>query len=312
MLAAAAEGSAPPAKVQVGFYLLNVYDINVDQGSFTIEGWLWYVAEKGRELDPPKFREFLNCKKYEVLASDTEEKGGKSWSAEKIRATLIADFDLRRFPHDRHELVLTVEEALEEVDGVVYEADEKNSNLDSSFAEMEGWRIVAMKVSSGAHSYRSTFGDPTKDGGSTYSRFTMRLTIERRGEGVLIRTLIGLVTAILVAFAAFFMRTDSDDIFASRLSLIVGMVFATLLSKDAAQGIVGSAMTPTVVDKLHNFGLLHLFAMIALTLRSRRIAERSEDQTAAIRFDRYSLLGIAASFIAISIYLLVQVRSGGS
>jgi hypothetical protein len=302
-------GDSPKIQVVVGMYLVNLYDINTASGSFDADFWLWFNHKPDKNLDLLKSREFLNGENIQSVNSDFEEKSGVSWAIEKIKGKFIQDYDIAKFPYDRHELRIVIEESLKESSELIYVADSESSKIDDAAKSINGWRVKDLKLEVEEHKYGSNFGDPSKKEGASYSRLVAKIIIEREAGGLLMKVLFGLYIAIAIALISFLMKTDSEDIFSSRVSLLVGMIFAIILNKQAAEAAVGESSTPTIIGKLHNVGFAYIFIMIFLTLYSRHVSESSPEsggERNSIAFDRVAIVLLLSSFIGINYILICE------
>ena len=262
-------------EVIAGIYLLNLYDVNTTAGSFGADFWLWFNHKPDEKINLLKSREFLNGKDIQSSNSDSEVKSEVNWAIEKIKGKFIQDFDISKFPYDRHELHLIVEESLKESNDLVYVADTLNSKIDEQTRIVDGWRVESLKLEVKEHQYSSNFGNPSKKDGASYNQLIATIIIERIAEGLLIKVLFGLYIAIAIGLISFFMKTNSEDIFSSRMSLLVGMIFAIVLNKQAAEAVVGGGSGFTIIESVHNIGFVYIFMMIFATLYSRHLSESS-------------------------------------
>jgi len=294
-------------EVIAGVYLLNLYDVNTTEGSFGADFWLWFNHKPDENIKMLKTREFLNGKDIQSLNSDSEVKSEVNWAIEKIKGKFIQDFDISKFPYDRHELHLIIEESLKESSDLVYVADTLNSKIDDQTRVVDGWRVESMKLEVKEHKYSSNFGDPSKKNGASYNQLIVTIIIERVAEGLLMKVLFGLYIAIAIGLISFFMKTDSEDIFSSRISLLVGMIFAILLNRQAAEAIVGEGSGVSIIGRIHNIGFIYIFIMIFITLYSRHVSEVSSSGNSAqkaIVIDRIAMLLLFLSFIGVNYFLL--------
>jgi hypothetical protein len=295
-------------EVIAGIYLLNLYEVNPAAGSFGADFWLWFNHKPDENIKLLKSREFLNGRDIQSSNSDSEVKSEVNWAIEKIKGKFIQDFDISKFPYDRHELHLIIEESLKESSDLVYIADTLNSKIDEQTRIVDGWRVESLRLEVKEHQYSSNFGDPSKKDGASYNQLIATIIIERVAEGLLMKVLFGLYIAIAIALISFLMKTKSEDIFSSRISLLVGMIFAIILNKQAAEAAVGESSAATIIGKLHNFGFGYIFIMIFLTLYSRHISERFGDGEGEIKsaaFDRIALVVLLFSFAGVN-YIFIR------
>ncbi len=292
-----------PAKLEVGVYLNRLDDLNVADGNFSADFWLWFRHPKGLEIEPLKSRDFVNAIETTSLGNDTETKGDTVWTTEKIKGKFSHGFDLSKFPRDTHRLRIEIEEANLESSELKFIADQKNSMIDDAARNMRGWQLRDFTLRVEDHTYGSTFGDPEKEEGSVYQKLVVEITVERDRYGLILRLFSGLYLSIGIAIIALFMKTASDDIFASRMAILSGMMFSVLISKDTAESIVGQTSGSNVVDQFHGIGLLLIFGLISVTLVSRHLASSNREDI-SILLDRIALGVVALTFLLANLVML--------
>jgi hypothetical protein len=123
--------------------------------------------------------EFANADRVTVDLETTERRGAVVWSQRRLTGTFRHDWDLRRFPFDRHSLEILLEEGAQEENALAYVADVANSGH-SLRASVAGWRVAGMRVEVAPASYATNFGDPASpaQGGSRFTRLRAVLELE--------------------------------------------------------------------------------------------------------------------------------------
>ena len=123
-----------------------------------------------------------NADRVTVDLETTEQRGAVSWSQRRLTGTFRHDWDLRRFPFDRHSLEILLEEGAQEEGTFAYVADLANSGY-SLHASVGGWRIAGMRVEVAPASYATNFEDSASpaQGGSRFTRLRAVLELERNG-----------------------------------------------------------------------------------------------------------------------------------
>jgi hypothetical protein len=303
--AAEPETTAPaaPIRLEIGAHVNRIYELNPSESSFSAEIWIWFRHPEGLELKPLESREFVNALEINSLSNDVETKGGTVWITEKVKGKFTHDFDLTRFPRDTHVLRVEIEEANLDSSQLKFIPDLKNSMIDRTSQRLRGWRVGALSLRVEDHEYGSNFGDPEKVEGAVYQNLIIEIPVERDRTGLVLRIFSGLYLSLAIAMIALFMKTSSDDIFASRTGILAGMIFSVMISKDTAEGVVGPTTGSNAVDKLHGIGLLLIFCLLLVTLVSRRLSEANRE-AAAVRLDRTALFVMASLFLGANFLLL--------
>jgi len=308
MLALSFTGSANPVTVKTGIYVSALQDINTSNGSFGADIWIWYNSPVKSEVDLLKTRDLINAIDHKVLVSDSEAKGSVTWAAEKIHGTFSNEFDIKNFPFDKHRLSFVLEESIADASELIFEADSKNSAIDSN-VELQGWKIDDLEIKSDIHKYTSTFGDPSSTSGSTYARTVATLTISRHATGLFAKIATPLYISLAITIIAFFMTTKADDIFSGRMGLLVAMVFSVVINQQASEAAIGISATTTLIDKLHTQGLFAIFLSIAITLLARFLND-NDKEAAARRIDIATAALITTVIVVRSAMLINKAKNG--
>ena len=299
--------AAEPTKVKTGMYIMSLYNIDPGGGKYSADMWLWFNSPSGK-FKLLKSREFLNTQGFKSLTSDIEIKGDVEWASEKVKGTFLQDFDISTFPFDRHDLKIVLEESITASDELMFEVDAQNSTIDPKIV-LEGWQITGFKLEPQTNKYLSKFGDPEPGSATSYSRIVATISLKRADNNIFIKTTMGLYIAIAIMLIAFFMRTDLDDVFSGRIGLMVGMVFAIVISQQSSETSIGKSITMTLVDRLHMYGLAFVFVAIALSLISRRHNERGY-RYLATRIEQITIPIFGISFVLINYVLIVAAKAG--
>lgn len=152
-----AGGERKPTNVDIGIYLLDVYDLDLKNGSYVADFYIW-LRWKG-ELDPRKF-ELMNGE-LDVKENPDERKiGDINYVCYRVRGKFRAPFDFRDFPLDRQKLTIEIEDSSNDIGALVYQADLQNTSA-SHIVDLTGWELAGMpayKVVT--HAYETNYGNP--------------------------------------------------------------------------------------------------------------------------------------------------------
>ncbi len=124
--------SGPPIRVRVGVYLLNVGRLDIGAGTYTMD---FYVSFRCSEDCQPGNFEILNGRAT-VDKNDDEPR----FKVFRVRADLVAHFDLRSFPFDSHRLQIAFEDKVLQDNRLVYEPDPDMTGIHPS-AVVVGWNL---------------------------------------------------------------------------------------------------------------------------------------------------------------------------
>ena len=144
--------AAIPATCRLGAFVTSLHGIDTARNRFSADFWLWSLCADP-ERRPLETIEFFNADEARKELGATMARGGQQWGQVKVMGTFRHRFDLRNYPFDRHRLVITLEEAVEDASAFAYRADVLNSGLHEGL-RIEGWRIDDFRVKARETLYR--------------------------------------------------------------------------------------------------------------------------------------------------------------
>lgn len=284
--------AAAPETCRIGAYVVALHDLNPTEGSFGTDYWVWSVCPS-KTLTPLKQMDMVSSKLYATAylsEQETKDRVGDFqaldkvyWSQQKVITTLRYDWDLRNFPFDRHVLAIPMEEAQYDTSKFVYTADTANSNYDRSI-KIDGWEIKGFKVQVDQRPYNSTFGDPQlASSESAFSRFIISFDIQRSDFLDFLKLTAGAYAAFATVLLAFFL--EAGDEIGGRTGLLVGSLFAILVSMQGVDSVLGSTAGLSLVNSIHVLALAFNFLAVITAVYSRLQYEQGREKW-SLRFDR--------------------------
>ena len=202
--------SGPPIRVRVGVYLLNVGRLDIGAGTYTMD---FYVSFRCSEDCQPGNFEILNGRAT-VDKNDDEPR----FKVFRVRADLVAHFDLRSFPFDSHRLQIAFEDKVLQDNRLVYEPDPDMTGIHPS-AVVVGWNLdKKWKVSIDQDRYDVY--------GQSYSRATFSIGVNRPKLSAFLKNLTPALIITLSGFLALLMGADKAT---SRLTLTTSALVGSVL-----------------------------------------------------------------------------------
>jgi hypothetical protein len=274
-----------------------------------VDYWVWSVYPEGRR-NPLESMAFRNAEQVDERLPLTEARGERLWSQLKVRAIVQQDWDLSNFPFDRHVLEIEMEEGFDTAATLTYRPDTANSGYNEEI-EIPGWRITDFRLTERTVDYRTNFGDPAlSEGESSYSRLVASMEIQRQNTTVFFRLISAACVAMGIALLTFLMLPTDVGVFTARMTVLVGALFATVISMQVGEQMLGATLRVSLVDKVHILTMTYIFVAAALTLISRNLCA-SEETERARRWDRISLQVFGSSFVLITGALIAVARIVG-
>ena len=295
----------------VGSYLTSLYDFNPSGQTFGADMWFWTHTSLERERNPLETMEFTNAKNTcSSLGSDVV-KNGIRWEQRKICGTFRQHWDLRNFPFDRHKLEIRIEEAIDDTTVLTYEADTRNTSY-SKDIQLDGWKITDFRIINNPVTHSSTFGDPALQQGSSsqYAGIILRISVERKEMMSYIKMTAVAYMAFFLMLASFFLHQDSGFRFLdSRVALLAGALFATVINMNTASSALGSEDRITLVDKVHIVVLFYILLGALLTVLHRALITRGFSDHRLRQMDLWAALLATITFIGTNVFLLIHAAN---
>ena len=280
---------AQPAEVIVGSYINKVLDLNFRENRYTADFYIWFRWKaKGPLVDYKPLESFeITNGRIDNKATVVEKKiGDISYASARITATISENWDLAKFPFDRHRTELRIEDGGLTSQDLVFVDDKTNSRLGDEIA-IAGWRVSDFASEVQSRLYRSNYGDtslPT-DARSEYSRYVVSWDMDRVGWGAAVKLLSTVILATGVAFVSFMVKPSDLD---ARFGMGVGALFAVAASAFIVSSSVPDSASLTVADKMHMVALSEIFLTLLISSLCLRL-EVSGREELAFRIDHWCL-----------------------
>jgi hypothetical protein len=181
-----------------------------------------------------------------------------------VVATIIKEFDLFKYPRDRHQLAIEIEDSTS-VKELVYVADVRNSVLSRDFF-VPGFAAGDGTVRVDEHVYSTNYGDPNlaEDSESLYSRFIAGFEIHRPSGATALKLYIGVFVAAMIGFISLLARSDQTEV---RFGLGSAALFAAI----ATQFVIATNMTETTILTVPDLVCIATISSVFLTLLNTAI-----------------------------------------
>lgn len=96
------------------------------------------------------------------------------------------------------------------------------------------------------------------------------------------------------------MAPDIPPIFGARMAVLVGSLFATVISLRASEAVLGgSTATLSLVDKIHIVAMVYIFIAALIAVFARKTCESGKEELAKRR-DRVWLPVLGISFVLVN------------
>jgi hypothetical protein len=280
-----------PTTVKVGMFINQLYDFDMAKRSYNVTFWAWFL-HNNEAYKPQDNIEIVNSKSAVVRYPSLDTSKGVRFEQAKYFATMMEDWNITGFPFDRQQLHILLEDAQSEVGQVRLVADTENSRIDKAVT-VPGWTVESFDVRSEDVTYDTTYGDPTLQGSSTYSRVVGVVTLKRDGLRLLFSTFIGFGVAFLLVMLTFLLEYESMA--GPRVGLCAAAVFASVGNKYIVDNLLPPASTFTLADVIEATAFLSII-LAALTVVGIQILRPRSARAAHLFNVAMGLLTLAGFF----------------
>ena len=291
-----------PEVVKVGVYIMRLDNFDLNNKSFDATFWLWTVSPEHshNRLDDI---EFVNAEHVKFSNSFSKVTPAGIWNQRKVVGTFHHEWNLRKFPFDRQDLHLKLEESEAYINQLVY-VPESSKFLVDGHMKVKGWRVVSSEIRPGIKTYMSNFGDPglRSNTPTSYSGIDVMLQLERTNFTAFWKFTAGAIVAVAIALASYAFHVDKGQTMSPRFALLSGAVFAAIISLRSASTELGTIAYNTLVDQVHLVALVYVIVATFAGVYTWSLYRRHQDGLAI------ELLGRRIAFV--STLLLVFVVAG--
>ena len=200
-----------PNTVLVGVYVLNVGELDLRTGTYTMD---FYLSMRCPTVacNFGSF-EFLNGR----ASSITVEENSTTEKFWRIQATLYENLDLHGYPFDSHSLYISIEDQSLTTWNLIYRPDPKYSRsfYRTRWLVGDGWN-------------QTVVDDHYQVYNETYSRYTFSLTLDREPTSA-VAIFIPVLLLTFIALMATLMYGDVSSVFENRILLSASLLIAAVL-----------------------------------------------------------------------------------
>lgn len=249
-----------PTVVEIGLYIVDLYDFSIKDESFDADFYLW-MDWKG-DFNPENF-EIMNGQIDSKEAPFMRKKDGMNYICWRCRGRFRTQLDFRNYPMDHQILRIEIEDASNDIHKLVY-SFEKDAPLEPYPISMGGFRMSGpQRYHVVNHEYKTDYGDPfstTEKRHTTHSRMQIEFPIVHvGGKLTLIKLFLPVFLSVLIALLTFLVEPVDLD---PRFGVGVAAIFGAVSSMLVANSSVPETPYFSLSDKIHLTSLLFIFISI--------------------------------------------------
>ncbi|MEZ4326285.1 MAG: hypothetical protein R3B40_13780 [Polyangiales bacterium] len=297
---AEAETPAPPSEVKIGMYINRLRDVNLRDGTFVVDFWMWFRWQND-DLHPAQTFELVNGEIQNRIDSEVVDDLGYHYTSVRLVATIYHVFDVDHFPYDNHTLHIDIEDVESESVTQFYTPDTANSRVDP-LVQVAGWDVSLGETSAADHIYDTNYGFLSlgENAHAPYSRFTQKIEL-RRGTGMPLLKLFW-VTFLSVMLGLLALRVHVTDLDA-RFGLSVGSIFAAMANTYVLGEILPETEAITMAEQMNFLGVGTIFGAVFISIASIRLVYAGREQ-ASRKLDWWAFVGLATLYVIANIVVV--------
>lgn len=293
--------TTPPSsaqQVQVGFYPIAVYDLDLASNTFYADSYVW-MRWTG-DIDPTASIEFTNMvEEWGKLQEPLLEKpktlpDGSKYQLLRVEGRFAQPFSLIDYPLDHHNLTIQVEDTTHGINEIAYVIDQKSSGISNNL-QIPGWKLSGWEGQTFEHAYGTNFGEMEQ--ASNYSVASFTMAINRPISFFLWKLLLPLVIVVLAALVALLVNPEAID---ARLALPLGSLLSAIFLQKSYVDTLPDLGYLVFMDKIYLLAypliLLVLIRAIQAYMKSHKLSESEAKEMQ--RIDRQVMIILGISFLA--------------
>jgi hypothetical protein len=291
-----------PTEVTIGIYIMDVYDLDVRKGTYTVDFYIWFKW-KG-DVNPRNFEIMNGYLAYKAKQDNLITHGDYHHVSYRCRANLHSRFDLSAYPWDKQIISIHVEDEDDDIKKLVYVPDVENSKIHTSL-NIHDWAISALKVYITDNIYETNFGKPSRsdDEKATYSRFTLDIHIDHNGFNLFLKTFLALFISVAIAFLTFLILPKHYA--APRFSVCITGMFGAVSSHIVVSQRIFESPVLTLADYVHFLGFFFIFLSVLESCVALKLYHDGRDSKARL-FDLWSVYLFPVLFL-ISVIIAISI-----
>lgn len=295
-----------PQQVFTGVYLMNLYDLNMDEHSFYADFYIWFKW-KG-DIDPTKI-EFVNSiEKWSVHyepageVSDSVLADGSRYRIFRAEGRFFHSFSLNRFPLDRHELDIQIESPEYDADALTYLPDTNSADIRRTL-HLVGWQIKGDSLRSTLHDYGADFGNPAENA-RLYSNLTYSIKLDRPYSYFILKMLLPLLIVMMVSIGALLLHPSYID---TRSSLPIGGLLTAVFLQQSYSNALPDTGYMVLMDKIYLLAYTLISLVLLQVIRAgNRMADKVPEAQIARR-ERLLAKAYMAAFV-LGVVILTKIK----
>ncbi|MEZ4917860.1 MAG: hypothetical protein R2792_02050 [Saprospiraceae bacterium] len=284
-----------PQEVRTGIYLMNLYDLNMNEHSFCADFYIWFKW-KG-EINPCEI-EFVNSiEKWDMHfetsgdGSDSLLSDGSNYRIFRVEGRFFHSYKLNRFPLDRHQLDIQIEHPEFDSSELVFVPDRNGANMRTTL-NLVGWDTRNCVLESSVHDYVTDFGNPDENA-RFYSNLSFNVLLVRPISYFILKMMLPLFIVMLVSIGALLLHPNYID---TRSNLPIGGLLTAVFLHQSYGDALPDIGYMVLMDKIYLLAYLIISLVLLQVIRAGNRVLMEYEVAPIQRFERWLARGYALLF----------------
>lgn len=285
-----------PTEVEIGLYIVDLYDFSIKDESFVADFYLW-MKWKG-DFNPEHF-EIMNGEMISKEDPFIRKKEGVNYICWRCRGKFRSPLDFRNYPRDHQTLKIEIEDAFYDTKEVVY-SYEKDAKLEPYPISIGGFRMSGpQRYKVVNHEYKTNYGNPLFAPGENHalhSRMQIEIPITHvGGKLTFIKLFLPVFISVLIALLTFLVEPIDLD---PRFGVGVAAIFGAVSSMLVANSSIPETPYFSLSDKIHLTSLFFIFISIFISCLVLKVY-KTNGKKVADKIDRFAGPFFLVSYVAL-------------
>ena len=300
----------PPTKVYTGVFVNDIQDVDLETDTYTVDFYIW-MRWNNPKVDPSAKLDLMNSyDSWGTVATPATEKpvrlkDGSLYRLIHYQGKFNNKFPLMKYPFDRQDLTVQIEDFNSSSEKVVFVPDTKPVELAHGLS-LPGYEVGEPTMTIADQPYSTTFGDTGLKAPQDYSRITVTVPVTRPGLPYTIKLLLPMIVVLLCAALVFLISPIHID---GRIALSITALLTLVALKFMVDAELPNVDYLTMVDAIYIIAFIFVgIGLFQVVLSSRRLNRGEPIEAVVARDQRMLTLGgavyLAVSAAVIAIFLL--------
>ncbi len=297
-----------PERVSVGAYINDIQQVDISSHSYRLDAYVWFRWQDP-DINPAETMEFMNtvdpADHVRTALFNTPQKmpDGSLYMIIREQGKFSAKFPLQKYPFDRQELLMTMEDSVHAAGDLEYVPDETAGASPVSLSphiQLPGFNIGQPKMDVAGLAYPTAFGDLRETTNPAYSRAVFSIPVQRPWLATGVKIFLPILLVIFCTALVFFVHPSYVE---GRL----GVVITALLTLVALQLTTASGLPEVdyllMTDKVYLLSYLFIIATMLQVVRTSSLVYAQNHELVRVR--DYISLRIFGAFYIAGVFLVV-------